>query len=292
VAKRRPMSAKIRFTLPLFVVTACGGTSIVNPGPELSSTIAGKVGFTVSADRPVEKSNQGASYTREVSVTPVAQGVCTSTNVGSCSINPCYSPASPASSPSSPLPDVGRASIFGAQMTAMSMMPERDGTYNPAVLEGVPWTTSGETVSFQWANFPGLASVPGDTITLASPPYVALVSSSAFFAANTTVTRSSDLTVAWSSDSVPAAIDELAVDVTSGSTQLVCTFSVSAGQGVIPSAALQNLGAGVGTYNVHAKEYTSRSLSAPDGSAWDFDFNVDATARAPYGLAKGSVTLQ
>ncbi len=80
------------------------------------------------------------------------------------------------------------------------------------------------------------------------------------------------------------------MDLNSGATQLVCIFSVSAGTGVVPTAALELLDPGAGTFNVHSKE--GKALRGVDGTPWVLGFNVDAEARTMYGLAKGPVTLQ
>jgi hypothetical protein len=144
-------------------------------------------------------------------------------------------------------------------------------------------------VTFQWAHLPGDPSSAGGSATLGTPPYIALTQGSAFAIPPTTLARDQDLSVEWTSDTTPTSADQVAVDLQSGSVQIVCIFAVSAGMGVIPASALALVPAGAGSYNVHSKEgATNKSIS---GSHWSFGFNVDAQARASSGLAKGAVTF-
>ena len=62
--------------------------------------------------------------------------------------------------------------------------------------------------------------------------------------------------------------------------------------GVVPAEALQHLSAGPGNFDIHSKEYASKTVTGADGSSWSFGFNVDAHARASYGLTYGAVTVQ
>jgi hypothetical protein len=229
----------------------------------------------------------GASYYRKVTFT---QTTCTSTKVGACSVNPCAFPSMPEGGTES-VPDAGSVSIDGAQMTPLTLEPQADGVYAPISVGGqLGWTTGGSAVTFRWAHLPGNASEAGGSITLSTPPYIALAAGSAFADPTPTVTRSHDLTVSWTSDSPPTTEDQVAVDLNVGSTQVVCIFGVSAGTGVVPAAALGLLGAGPGTFNVHSKQ--NKTLKGVDGTQWTLGFNVDAEARTSYGLAIGSVTLQ
>jgi len=121
---------------------------------------------------------------------------------------------------------------------------------------------------------------------------VALVASSAFASSPSTWSRAQDVTLAWTADSPPSDIDQVLVDLSSGSTQISCAFGASASGGTVPMSVLQYLGAGPGNYDLHSKQYASQIVVAADGTPWEIGFNVDAHVRTSAGLAFGSVTFE
>ncbi len=265
---------------------ACGGRDAAD-----APSSGGSGELYVHSYVPTAGSTTGASYDRTVTFT---QPPCATPTImmGPCSLTGCFTPSSPdaGTTPTPSPPNAGTITIDGAQMPALSLEPQPGG-YTPNVVDGqLPWTTGGESVTFQWTSLPGNAAAAGGSITLATPPYIALTTDSAFAVPTTTLARSQDLTVSWTSDTAPSTADQVAVDVNSGTTQLVCIFSVSAGTGVIPTAALQLVEAGAGSFNVHSKQ--GKTLKGVDGTPWVLGFNVDAQARTSYGLARGPVTLE
>jgi hypothetical protein len=178
-------------------------------------------------------------------------------------------------------------------MSEVVLDPESDGSYmTQTVAQQLPWNTGGEMVNIQWAHLPGDPTQPGGSITLATPPYVALSPGSPLSTTPSVLARSQDMTLSWTSDSPPSVLDQVLVDVWLGSTQITCTFSAMAGTGVVPATALQALDAGQGNYDIHSKEYASETLNGVNGEQWAVGFNIDAHARASYGVATGAVTLQ
>jgi hypothetical protein len=280
---RSIMRRASRFALSLsFVVAACGGRDTT------ASSSAGSAELYVHSFVPTPGSSTGASYDRQVTL---SQSVCTSPTItiGPCTINPCYTPATPDGG-SSPSPNAGTITIAGAQMSALSLDPQPSG-YTSNTIDGqIAWTTGGEAVSFEWTNAPGNPAGAGGSVTLATPPYIALTPTSAFATATPTLARTQDVIVSWTSDTPPTTADQVAIDLASASTQVVCIFAVSAGTGVIPSAAVALAPAGAGSYNVHSKQ--GKTVTHVDGSQWTMSFNVDAQARANDGLAKGPVTFE
>jgi hypothetical protein len=268
------------------IVASCGGVTEVD-----SST--GKVtgAFTVVTDVPNAGNVNGASYRRGGGFTS-AQPTCASQKIGACQVDPCY--VSVLIDNENALLSAGPVTILGAAMTPDALAPQANGAYAPEVVHSqIPWTTGGESVTIQWAHFPGDTAQPGGTFTLATPPYVALQSGSPFAdSATSTFSRDKDLSISWTSDSSPGANDRVIIDIQSGSTEVNCSFDASAGGDVVPSAALQFLNAGQGTYDVHSKEYASQKISGANGATWTLQFNVDAHARTSYGLAKGAVTIE
>jgi hypothetical protein len=196
------------------------------------------------------------------------------------------------------VPDVGAVTLTGADFDAVSLQPAGGGTYAPDDVDGQSgWTTEGQPLAWTWAHAPGDSTLAGGKVTLATPPFITLTKESAFYTAPTTLARDQPLTVTWTAASLPTANDTVLVDVSGPasngvSTAISCTFEVSAGQGVVPAAALQKLPAGSGWYDVHSKEYLSQVLATSDGTPWTLEFNVDAHAIVMDGVANGSLTLQ
>jgi hypothetical protein len=178
-------------------------------------------------------------------------------------------------------------------MAILSMNPQADGTYATEGVNGrIPWLHGGEMVTFEWSHVPGDLNGPGDQISIATPPYVTLSADDPFAKQPAVIDRTQDLTVSWSTDTTAQATDGVSVDLYSASTQVYCIFGAGAGTGVVPTATLQALGAGVGTYEVHSKQSVAKTVTGSDGTQWKLSFNVDARARMPNGLASGSVTFQ
>jgi hypothetical protein len=303
---RSPRLPLLAFLALSFGAAACGGVADeISPtpsstSPDSSSTststgvadVSGSASFTVMSDRPTEGSSAGASYRRQASLSP--KSTCTTTTIGGCTVNPCSTSSSWPSADGEPatVPNAGSVTIGGAEMAPASLAPGGNAGYASETVDGIAWNAGGEPVTLTWQHFPGDPSQPGGTIALASPAYVALMAGSAFAAAPRTVPRDQDLVIAWTPDTTPSTADQVLVDVTAGSTQISCDFSLALGTGVVPSAALEYLTAGAGTYDVHSKEYAYQNLSGADGAQWSMAFNVDAHARTSDGLATGAITIQ
>jgi hypothetical protein len=291
-----PSSARALGAFVLVLPGACLGAALLACGGRTTTTDdgAGSAEFYVMNSVPAAGSSTGASYQRSVTFTALGQSGCSATSstppVGPCSVNPCVAPAAPDGGTET-LPSAGPITIDGAQMPPLTLEPDSDGAYPPDVVKGqLPWSAGGVPVTFQWAHVPGAPSSAGGSVVLATPPYIALMQGSAFADRPTTLARDQDLTVSWTSDTTPTSADQVAVDLDSGSVQIVCIFTASAGTGVVPAAALGLVPAGMGSYNIHSKQAaTNKSVG---GSGWSFGFNVDAQARASSGLAQGAVTFE
>jgi hypothetical protein len=129
-------------------------------------------------------------------------------------------------------------------------------------------------------------------MSISTPSYYTLSSDAPFLKDPAVIARTQDLAVSWSTDTPARPTDEVAVQVFSGTTQVDCIFGPSAGTGVVPAAALGALGAGMGSYEVHSKQFASKTVTGSNGAPWKLLFNVDARARTPSGLASGPVTIQ
>lgn len=271
------------FLLLLPLAAACGGKTTDGPNSR------GSAGFWIKSTAPATGSTTPASFSLEALFIPPGETSCATTTIGACKVNPCFTPASSAA---------GRDVTNAGQITVVTLAttdaiePRSDGTYSKQTFDGAPWMRGGDSITLAWAHFPGSTTQAGGTLAVETPAYVTLSAGSPFAGPTSTLARTGDLTLAWTSDTTPTSADDVGVYLVSGSTQVGCNFDASSGTGVVPAAALQSLGAGAGTFDIHSKHVTSKNIAGADGSTWVFGFNVDALARTSYGLASGSVTFQ
>jgi hypothetical protein len=266
------------------VVEADAGAAPTSAAIDAGLVFVGSGSFTVMSDDPAlaetPQYEQSASFTLETA--------CPTTTVGFCSIRTCDAATAPG-----PAPDVGPVQFTGGQMSTAPLQPSASGAYTRQFVSGQPaWTTAGDPISVSWAHFPGDATQPGGSIQLDSPAYLTLAAGSAFAAQPGTWPRRQDLTLAWTADTTPSGEDQLLVDLSSGTTQISCSFAASASSGVIPAGVLAYLPAGTGSFDLHSKQYAFQIVLGPDGTPWQISFNVDAHALTNYGLSYGSVTFQ
>ncbi len=272
------------YLLLLALAVACGKTADSGtPDPR------GSAQFWIKSSVPAAGSTTGASFTIDAQFLRPGATSCATSAIGACTINPCLTP--PPSVTGSDVTDAGRVTLMTARVTD-AIMPESQGDYATGKFDAVPWMTGGDSITLEWAHFPGSTTEAGGTLTAETPPYVTLSSGSPFADPTSTLDRTADLVFSWVSDTAPTSTDDLGVYFDSGSTQVGCNFDASAGTGVVPAAALEALGAGAGSFDIHSKRYTSENLTAADGSTWNFGVNVDAAARTGYGVASGKVTFR
>ncbi len=263
---------------------ACGGQT-ASP----SNAGGGSGELTLVTSVPVSGSATGASYQALVSFASASQK-CATTTIGACVVNPCFAQQKTAGANA---PNAGSIVVGGADMTAIALDPQSDGSYaSNEITDVVPWRTGGETVMFQWQNIPGDTSASGDRMTQTTPPYIALAPTSAFASKTDTLSRDQDLVLAWSSDSAATSDDVVVAEIASGGAQAVCTFDARAGNGVVSAQALASLGAGDASFEIHSKTTSTKEVVGANGATWTFSFNVDTRARTSYGVAAGSVSLQ
>jgi hypothetical protein len=249
----------------------------------------GSAQFWIKSRVPTVGSTTGASFTLDAEFLRPGATSCATYTIGACTINPCLTP--PPSVKGSDVTTAGQVT-FVTSTTTESLDPESDGDYATGRFDAAPWAAGGDSITVEWAHFPGSTTQAGGSLVAHAPPYVALSPGSALADAAGTLDRTADLTFSWTSDTEPTSTDYLGVYFDSGATQVGCNFDVSAGTGVVPAAALRVLGAGPGSFDIHSKRATSEKLTAPDGSTWSFSINVDALARTSYGVAYGKVTFR
>jgi hypothetical protein len=273
------------FLLLLPLAVACGGKADENPTP----SALGSAGFWIKSSVPATSSMGGASFTLNAEFLRPGASSCMTSTIGACTIDPCLTP--PPSITGSAVTTAGQVTVV-TSTTTEAIEPESDGDYPSMTFGGSPWVAGGESITVEWAYFPGSPTQAGGSFVTETPPYVTLSPGSPLADPTDTVDRSADVTFLWTSDGAPASTDLVGVYFDSGPTQVGCNFDASAGTGVVPAAALQALGAGPGSFDIHSKRPTDENLTATDGSTWSFGFNVDAFARTAYGVATGKVMFQ
>ena len=270
-----------------FLAAACGRTNSADSEDQESGPGTGE--FSVTSDQPTAGSTVGASFSVTTSFT--TQRGCSTMTVGACTVNPCYG-STLSGTESAPLPTAGEVTFTGTASSPLVVTPQSDGNYaTESVVGAVPWNNGGDSLTFAWASFPGNAGQAGDILAISAPPYIALTTGSAFASSTSSLLRTQDLMIGWTSDTAPTDLDEVSFDVITGSVQVYCIFNAGAGEGVVPSAALGYLQTGDGTYSIVSKEHVYESINDGDG-AWGMNFNVNALARTSYGLARGPLTVQ
>jgi hypothetical protein len=273
------------YLLLLPLAAACGGKT----DDSLSPNPLGSAGFWIKSSVPAAGNASGPSFTLDAEFLRPGAASCATSTIGACTINPCLSP--PPSVTGSDVTNAGQVTV-ATSTTTQAIEPQSDGDYATQTFDAAPWMAGGESITLAWAHFPGSTTRPGGSFVAETPPYVTLSPGSPFADATSTLDRTADLTFSWTSDTAPASTDLVGVYLDSGSTQVGCNFDASAGTGVVPAAALQALGAGAGSFDIHSKRSTSENMTAADGSIWSFGFNVDACARTSYGVATGKVTFR
>jgi hypothetical protein len=284
-AAKRQSACRRAYLLLLLFAAACGGKA----EGSLTSDPLGSAQFWIKSSVPVAGSASGASFTLDAEFLLPGATSCAVSTLGACTINPCLSP--PQSVTGSDVTSAGQVTVV-TSTTTEAIDPESNGDYANQTFDGAPWTDGGEPITVAWAHFPGSTTQAGGSFVAQTPPYVTLSPRSPFADPTSTLDRTADLTFSWTSETAPASTDSLGVYFDSGSTQVGCNFDANAGTGVVPTAALQALGAGAGRFDIHSKRSAHQNLAAADGSTWSFSFNVDAYARTSYGVAAGKVTFR
>src|SRR5262249_17001690 len=145
----------------------------------------------------------------------------------------------------SALLNVGEVHLSGGEMPPLVLAPRNDGTYPSDVTQGqLAWKAGGEPITIGWAHPLGDPDAVGSEVQMTPPPYVSLTPDSAFFQLPNALPRTTDLRLAWTADTTPSSNDGMVVNLRQSNmastvaARLLCTFAVSAGQGVVPAAAL------------------------------------------------------
>jgi hypothetical protein len=227
--------------------------------------------------------------------TTLAPSSCTVTPLGAgCFFADCPAPGLATPQPSAPASTIGQAgtlTIRGGEIPGALTLtvdedgPDEDGTYGIATPPGTPYFHGGDALTFSATGDP--ASVGAFSATVIAPADLA-VSAPSFAHFPATLSRASDLRVAWS-PGTPGTYVHVFVDTASTPAledrSVSCTYEATAGSGVVPSAGgLAQLFATDGTKVIGFVSITPLSVAivsasdADGGVPWNVSLQVTGTA--------------
>ncbi|HUS27420.1 MAG TPA: hypothetical protein VMZ53_02895 [Kofleriaceae bacterium] len=208
-----------------------------------------------------------ASFSPQQTSTPP----CTSQTVGPCIVSQCSGPF-----PMQTLASGGTVTVMGVGTTA-TLTPGFGNMYQP-VNTGASFA-GGETITMQGTG----ADTPAFSFTLLAPARAAITTPAKPSGTDALVIdRSHDLSVAWTGGGTSE------IDFVFGSPGLVnmnCAFPASAGSATIPTAALQMLSAGSGSFSA-----STEVIKSVDVGAWRFYGEAFFTVVWSIDESNGSVT--
>jgi hypothetical protein len=294
-----------------FVLVACaacgGGGGDSNTGPDGGGGSGGsngsngsngstetKAGFmTIESTRYTVSSTdveQGYASGTMYRIPPVMAGgtsQCTTSTVGACQIQTC-STSGTGSGGDVPITytDSGLMTISGVQVNdgTMTLTP---GAYGYTTVSGaVALFNGGDTVRFVAPGNP--QGAPAFDVSLVAPTSVQ-VTSPAFVQGSVAANAAQDLGVAWSGPATSDVTVQLAGGTAGTSASARCSFSGSAGHGVVPTGALTAIRAAGGNASIIVSAETKATRS-PDG--WQLSFSLLTYGLIPSGIAAGTLVLQ
>jgi len=293
----------------LVACAACGGSNGGEPnGPDGGAGTDGQNGSNGSngSNAPTETKAgfitiESTRYT--VSSTPVEQGyasgtvyripppmmgassACSTTTAGACQIQTCTTSGSGGTVPIT-YTDSGLMTISGVQVNdgTMTLTP---GAYGYITVSGaVALFNGGDTVRFQAPGNP--QGAPAFDVSLVAPTSVQ-VTAPTFTQGSVTASATQDLAVAWSGPATSDVTVQVTGGVTGSSAVARCTFTGSAGYGVVPVAALSAVRAVGGNSSIMISG-ESKTMKTPDG--WQLSFSLLTYGLTPSGIAVGTLAFE
>lgn len=180
-----------------------------------------------------------------------------------------------------PAPTSGVITIAGGA-APVSLSPLADGTYDVVTQSTSLWS-GGETLTVSSTG----GDVPAFNGAVGAPMRVT-VTSPATDVADWKLARGEDLTLTWTGGSGGEVVVLFGTMATEDPNEVECHFQASAGQGVVPTAALEMLPAGDGYFSV-----ASRHVTPLAAGTWSVRVKAESDAVTGTGaLVQGSVTLE
>jgi hypothetical protein len=289
------MMVRRRFRVVVLAFTAaCSGNGSYKG--DASPDDGGNASDAAVADAPATPDGGGPAFTGYVSAfsssyvinsQPIASGslsagftadggasTCVATQVAPCQIYKCTSGQDAGAQQ---FPSAGDVSLSGGT-TPVTISPTANGTYTSKSATTTLWN-GGETLTMQATG----AQVPAFNGTLTAPFKVTL-STPTMSGQSITVNRSTPFVLTWTG----AGSSTVIVSFSTTNTIVSCQFDGTAGNGSVPSSALQNLPAGSGGFGIY-----SSAMSHVTAGNWDVTLEGFSLGVTPNGgPTSATLTLQ
>ena len=267
---------------------ASGGTSgssgATDAGTDAAGGVVKKGTLTVSQTLQVIGGNDyysGYAFASFYQYDPskVGPGACTTTTTGACSVIACNL-ASTQDAGVVSYPNAGTVTFTTPAPTTFTLSPTgANGAYNVPTTQTQIWT-AGDTVTAS-ATGGDVPAFSGKTVT--APSDVTVTAPVFDTSARTTLSRASDLSVAWSGGSVGnVQIMVSTSQVGVHSVSATCTFAATAGSATIPAAVMGQLDKADGT-SIYGSIVVAPQNDVPF-KAGDWDVTLRAGAGGKSGL--------
>jgi hypothetical protein len=242
--------------------------------------------YTVSTTE-VEQGYASGTFYRIPPVTMGGTSPCTTSTFGSCEVQTCNAVTTTTDGGVSiTYTDSGLMTISGVQVNdgTMTLTP---GQYGYITVSGsVALFNGGDTVHFAAPGNP--SGAPAFDVSLVAPTSVQ-VTAPAFVQGAVTASSTQDLTIAWTGTATSGVTAQLSAGTTGRSAVARCSFSGSAGHGVVPAGALSAVRAVGGSASIIISA-ENKTTKEPDG--WKLSFSLLTYGLIPSGVAVGTLTLQ
>lgn len=202
-------------------------------------------------------------------------GSCTEQTSGTCVVRRCPSSAGDAGTTAGS--SAGAITFTGGAGAPITIMPGANGVYAANTMMAARWR-AGETVTVRAAG----ATVPAFEAMLAFPASITVTEPAVSPLAMLRVPRATPLTTRWTAMGTAGEVNVSVVSTAMNTVTLAtCTYPISAGMAVIPSAVLGNLVAGTGSFSV-----TATAATTVTAGGWSVAVAANATGAAALAVVE------
>jgi hypothetical protein len=242
--------------------------------------------YTVS-NTEVEQGYASGTFYRIPPVMAGGMNPCTTSTFGACEVQTCRTVTTTSDGGVSiTYTDSGLMTISGVQVNdgTMTLTPGQYGYIT--VSGGVALFNGGDTVRFVAPGNPNGA--PSFDVSLVAPTSVQVTAPS-FVQGSVTASSTQDLAVAWTGSATSGVTAQLSAGTTGMSAIAHCSFSGSAGHGVVPAGALSAVRAVGGNASIIISA-ENKTTKEPNG--WKLSFSLLTYGLISSGVAVGTLVLQ
>jgi hypothetical protein len=203
-------------------------------------------------------------------------GGCTEQTSGSCVVRRCPSSGGDAGTTASGA-SAGAITFTGGTGAPITIMPGANGIYAANTMMSARWR-AGDAVTVRAAG----AAVPAFEAMVTFPASITVMEPAVSPVGMVRVPRSAPLTTRWTAMGTAGEVNVSVVSTAMNSVTIAtCTYPISAGTAVIPSAVLGNLVAGSGSFSV-----TSTSATTVTAGGWTVAVAANSTGAASLAVVE------